>query len=148
MASRTQKEYMMVCALVIGCMKTMGENYTPESGHSELCEDIQKLKESAQSAFDLAHGSLDPDEIRELVKGVGEMQKVGLEGADSCQTLLSMLIGIISDKLTEIKATSPKHKALGGILEQIEAMYAKVEEDEKYDRQGLVLLNTFTEVFN
>ena len=147
MASKSQKEYMMTCALVIGCMITMGDNYAPDQ-YPELSDKIKSLKAMAQKAFDLASGSLDEKEIKQLVNGVGEMQKVGLEGADSCQTLLSMLIGIVSEKLTEIPGYSPKVKALEDMLLQLEAMYAMTEESDVYDKQGLVLLNRFGEVFS
>ena len=146
MASESQKTYMTAMALVIGGCKTISENYTGPT----ITPIIASLKSSAQHGLDYAHGDLSKKEITEVAGRIGKMQIDGLDGADSVQVYLAMMIGILSDLIVEIPKTSKKQKPLADILSRAESAwryFSSRTRNERFDADGLKLVDSFHENF-
>lgn len=142
MASKSQTSYMVAMALVIGGCKTISENYTGPT----ITPIIANLKESAQRGLDFAHGDLDQKQINAIGKKLTEMQKDGLDGADSVQVYLSMMIGILSDLIAEIPKTSSKQKPLADVLSRAESAwryFSSRTRNERFDADGFKLVDSF-----
>lgn len=148
MASKSQTQYMASVALVIGAMYVMGNHFRHVEKCARTTRAMLKTHLKAGSAITLAHGHLTPDEIKEIGQKIAVMQSNGLEGAESCRVYISMLIGVISEMLTDIPERSPKHRPLFEVQGDLERLYELFPGDPvEADRAGMELMFLYQELF-
>lgn len=150
MASRSQRQFMTVCALIIGACQNMQQHYNTKPGCENIKAMIAGLKEKTSGVIHLADGDFTPKQFQEAEKKIGDMCLDGLESAKSYQVYISMLIGILTDTLVDMKPASLKYAPCCDILKVLESMYTYFSirtRNEQFDVSGMELMESFNKTF-
>lgn len=119
MASKAQTKYMTTCALVVGVSSMMKDYYQSKAGCEYIKDIIASMLEMGNKALALAHGGVSAKELAKIGGNVEALEKAGLKETRSFQTHLSILIGLIVDRITELPSTSNKVQPLQDILSSL-----------------------------
>lgn len=138
-------------ALSIAACQTMETHYQGITGCNWIREAVKDLLGASHKALMLADGDLYPEEVEKLRSGMEIMAKHGINGTRSFRVEITMLIGVVSDRLSELPKSSSKHSALADILSKLESIYeyfAGKNLRVDFDEEGTRLLKCFDEIFN
>jgi hypothetical protein len=150
MVSRSQSAFMTAMALVHGAAQTMAQHYLEKQGCAKIKDMIAALRLRSYSALKMAHGTFNQKQFDAVKIKINWMCDQGLENAESYQTYISMLIGIVSEIIGELPKTSAKYKPCCRILEELECMYlyfSNRTRADRFDEAGMSLMNCFNAEF-
>lgn len=155
MASKAERKYATTISTVIAVTDKMQSEYKDKCGQQQekLKERLAKLNEASWKYLRVANKNFKRNDIKIVADKMDYMVENGLESVGSYRSYLAYIIGLLSERETELLQHNPKSEKIG-ILRQLHdevlavwKYYACRGRRDDFDVEGLNLLNTFNECF-